>query len=136
MQVPPTHPRSRMGRAGGPASCILNPVSEWAAGIVFHAIKNYNTLGTPIMTRQRMRKVTYSLPEDLLDGVRSVVREGAAPSYSAFVQQALADGVSRAREALLAESFLQASRDPEFLEDVDRALRDFGNADDEEGHDR
>ena len=88
------------------------------------------------MTRQRMRKVTYSLPEDLLDGVRSVVREGAAPSYSAFVQRALADGVSRAREALLAESFLQASRDPEFLEDVDRALRDFGNADDEEGRDR
>jgi len=83
-----------------------------------------------------MRKVTYSLPEELLDGVRSVVREGAAPSYSAFVQQALADGVSRAREALLAESFLQASRDPEFLEDVDRALRDFGNADDEEGRDR
>jgi len=88
------------------------------------------------MTRQRMRKVTYSLPEELLDGVRSVVHEGAAPSYSAFVQQALADGVSRAREALLAESFLQASRDPEFLEDVDRALRDFGNADDEEGRDR
>jgi len=88
------------------------------------------------MTRQRMRKVTYSLPEELLDGVRSVVREGAAPSYSAFVQQALADGVSRAREALLAESFLQASQDPEFLEDVDRALSDFGNHDDEEGHDR
>ena len=64
------------------------------------------------MTRQRMRKVTYSLPEDLLDGVRAVVREGAAPSYSAFVQQALADGVSRAREALLAEAFLEASQDP------------------------
>jgi Arc/MetJ-type ribon-helix-helix transcriptional regulator len=83
-----------------------------------------------------MRKVTYSLPEDLLDGVRSVVREGAAPSYSAFVQQALADGVSRAREALLAESFLQASRDPKFLEDVDRALRGFGDSRDEGGNDR
>ena len=88
------------------------------------------------MTRQRMRKVTYSLPEDLLDGVRSVVREGAAPSYSAFVQQALTVGVSRAREALLAESFLQASRDPDFLEDVDRALRDFGNSDQEGGGNR
>jgi Arc/MetJ-type ribon-helix-helix transcriptional regulator len=83
-----------------------------------------------------MRKVTYSLPEELLDRVRSVVREGAAPSYSAFVQQALADGVSRAREALLAESFLQASRDPIFLEDVDRALRDFGDSCDEGGNDR
>jgi Arc/MetJ-type ribon-helix-helix transcriptional regulator len=82
-----------------------------------------------------MRKVTYSLPEDLLDGVRSVVEEGAAPSYSAFVQQALADGVSRAREALLAAAFLEASQDQEFLEDVDRTMRDFGNSDDAEGRD-
>jgi Arc/MetJ-type ribon-helix-helix transcriptional regulator len=82
-----------------------------------------------------MRKVTYSLPEDLLDGVRSVVREGAAPSYSAFVQQALADGINRAREALLAEAFLEASQDSDFIEDVDRTLRDFGNSDDEESRD-
>ena len=87
------------------------------------------------MTRQRMRKVTYSLPEDLLDGVRAVVREGAAPSYSAFVQRALADGVDRAREALLADAFLSASQDPEFLEDVDQALRDFPNGDREGGGD-
>ncbi len=85
------------------------------------------------MTRQRMRKVTYSLPEDLLDGVRSVVREGAAPSYSAFVQRALADGVVRAREDLLAEAFLNASRDPGFLDDVDRTMRVFGNSGDDEG---
>jgi len=83
-----------------------------------------------------MRKVTYSLPEDLLNGVRSVVREGAAPSYSAFVQRALADSVSRAREALLAEAFLSASQDPEFLEDVDQTLRDFGSSYDDEGRDR
>jgi Arc/MetJ-type ribon-helix-helix transcriptional regulator len=83
-----------------------------------------------------MRKVTYSLPEDLLDGVRAVVQEGAAPSYSAFVQRALSDGVNRAREALLAEAFLNASQDPEFLEDVDHTLRDFGNSHDEEERDR
>ena len=88
------------------------------------------------MTRQRMRKVTYSLPEDLLDGVRSVVEEGAAPSYSAFVQQALTDGVNRAREALLARAFLSAAQDPDFLDDVDRALRDFGNSDHEKGRRR
>jgi Arc/MetJ-type ribon-helix-helix transcriptional regulator len=80
-----------------------------------------------------MRKVTYSLPEDLLDGVRSVVEEGAAPSYSAFVQQALTDGVNRAREALLARAFLNAAQDPNFLDDVDRVLRDFGNANHDKG---
>lgn len=87
------------------------------------------------MTRQRMRKVTYSLPEDLLDGVRSVVEKGAAPSYSAFVQQALAEGVNRAREALLAQAFLEASRDQGFLDDVDRSLREFGKPEDAEGRD-
>ena len=83
------------------------------------------------MTRQRMRKVTYSLPEDLLEGVRSVVKNGAAPSFSAFFQRALADGVDRAREALLAEAFLNASKDPKFLEDVDQSLRAFGNSNDD-----
>jgi Arc/MetJ-type ribon-helix-helix transcriptional regulator len=83
-----------------------------------------------------MRKVTYSLPEDLLEGVRAVVKEGAAPSYSAFVQSALADGVSRAREALLAEAFLNASQDPDFLEDVDRSLKSFGEIEDHGGRDR
>jgi Arc/MetJ-type ribon-helix-helix transcriptional regulator len=106
------------------------------SGIVIHAIIIYNTYGTLFMTRQRMRKVTYSLPEDLLEGVRSVVREGAAPSYSAFVQRALADGVNRAREALLAEAFLSASQDPEFLEDVDRSLQAFGNSRDDGARDR
>jgi len=107
----------------------------WAVGIAIFAIVFYNTLGTFFMTRQRMRKVTYSLPEDLLDGVRSVVKEGAAPSYSAFVQSALADGVSRAREALLAQAFLNASQDPEFLEDVDRSLRSIGEGEDHGGRD-
>ena len=88
------------------------------------------------MARNRMRKVTYSLPEELLEGVRSVVREGAAPSYSAFVERALADGVVRAREALLAEAFLNASRDPRFLDDVDRTMRVFGNSVDDEGSHR
>ena len=88
------------------------------------------------MARHKMRKVTYSLPEELLEGVRSVVREGAAPSYSAFVERALADGVVRAREALLAEAFLNASRDPRFLDDVDRTMRVFGNSVDDEGSHR
>ena len=88
------------------------------------------------MARHKMRKVTYSLPEELLEGVRSVVREGAAPSYSAFVERALADGVVRAREALLAEAFLSASQDPRFLDDVDRTMQVFGSSVDDEGSHR
>ncbi len=82
------------------------------------------------MPDKKLRKVTYSLPEELVDGVRLVVRGGAAPSYSAFVQRAIADGISRAREQLLADAFRNAAQDPAFLADVDWALRDDGFADD------
>ena len=47
------------------------------------------------MPSRRMQKVTYSLPEDLIDRVRSVVKGGAAPSYSAFVEQAISDPSKR-----------------------------------------
>jgi len=82
------------------------------------------------MPSRKLRKVTYSLPEALLEDVRSVVREGAAPSYSAFVEEALVSGVRRAHEEQLAEAFRSAADDPDFLADVHHALRDFGDIDD------
>ena len=74
-------------------------------------------------------KVTYSLPRDLIDDVRVVVREGAAPSYSAFVEDALRKAVRREREKLIAAEFEQAAKDPQFIADIDEAEKDFENAD-------
>lgn len=74
--------------------------------------------------------MTYSLPVDLIDDVREVVNKGAAPSYSAFVERALAAGVVRAREAQLAAEFAEAARDEIFLDDVEQTLRDLGSIDD------
>jgi Arc/MetJ-type ribon-helix-helix transcriptional regulator len=77
-----------------------------------------------------LQKVTYSLPTHLIDEVREVVRNGAARSYSAFVERALTEGVLRARERELAEAFANAGSDPAFLDDVERTLREFGALDD------
>jgi Arc/MetJ-type ribon-helix-helix transcriptional regulator len=77
-------------------------------------------------------KVTYSLPEELVEEVRAVVRDGAAPSYSAFVEQALAEGVRCAREQQLAAAFRDAAEDPAFLDDVDETMRDFRGTDAEQ----
>lgn len=74
-------------------------------------------------------KVTYSLPAGLADQVRSVVREGAAPSYSAFVERALREAVREARDRLLATELEQAARDPLFLADLDQVERDFAPTD-------
>ena len=74
-------------------------------------------------------KVTYSLPADLVEAVRSVVRDGAAPSYSAFVEQALRAAVKRAREERLAAEFRDAADDPGFLAELEEVERDFEHAD-------
>lgn len=82
------------------------------------------------MPGRKLRKVTYSLPEALLEDVRTVVRDGAAPSYSAFVEEALAINVRRAHEEQLSEAFQSAADDPDFLADVHHVLRYFNDIED------
>jgi Arc/MetJ-type ribon-helix-helix transcriptional regulator len=74
-------------------------------------------------------KVTYSLPGDLVDDVRTVVREGAAPSYSAFVEDALKEAVRREQEKLLAQEFREAAEDPLFMKDLEDSQEDFEHVD-------
>jgi Arc/MetJ-type ribon-helix-helix transcriptional regulator len=81
------------------------------------------------MSSRRLQRVTYSLPEDLIDRVRSVVKGGAAPSYSAFVEQALAARVRLVHEEQLAVAFRSAAADPEFLADVEHSMSGFDNGD-------
>jgi Arc/MetJ-type ribon-helix-helix transcriptional regulator len=81
------------------------------------------------MSTRPRKKVTYSLPTELVEAVTSVVRDGAAPSYSAFVEQSLAEGVRNARERILADAFRDAAHDPDFLEDVEHSMRSFRHAD-------
>ena len=81
------------------------------------------------MSSRRMQKVTYSLPGDLIDRVRTVVKGGAAPSYSAFVEQALADRVRRAHEEQLAGAFRSAASDAKFLADIHQSVKGLEGGD-------
>ena len=74
-------------------------------------------------------KVTYSLPEHLVESIRSVVSEGAAPSYSAFVEKALEEALRRERELRLARELAEAAKDPLFLADIADVTRDFEHTD-------
>ena len=74
-------------------------------------------------------KVTYSLPRELTEEIRSLVAEGVAPSYSAFVERALEDAVQREREKRLAEQLTEAANDPMFLADIGEVEREFAAAD-------
>lgn len=81
------------------------------------------------MSTKPKRKVTYSLPEELIEDIACVVREGAAPSYSAFVEEALKEKVCAAREEALAVAFGQAAADPAFLADVEETMEVFRHVD-------
>ena len=81
------------------------------------------------MSAPPRRKVTYSLPGNLVDSIAEVVREGAAPSYSAFVEDALNEAVRDARERALARAFSEAADDPDFLTDVEDTMRAFRQVD-------
>jgi len=83
------------------------------------------------MSTKPKRKVTYSLPEALIEDIACVVREGAAPSYSAFVEEALTEKVRTAREEALAAAFGQAAADPAFLTDVEETMEAFRHIDNE-----
>jgi len=74
-------------------------------------------------------KVTYSLPRELTEEIRLLVADGVAPSYSAFVEQALEDAVQREREKRLAEQLAEAANDPMFLADIGEVEREFAAAD-------
>jgi len=75
------------------------------------------------------RKVTYSLPNELLQAMEDAVREGAAPSYSAFVAEAVKERLERLTEQRLREAFATAARDPLFLEDVEATTQAFAAVD-------
>jgi len=80
---------------------------------------------------QQSKKVTLSLPVTLMEKVRQLVRRGVAPSQSAFVTEALEKEIHAWRMAQLREEFQQAAADPDFLKDIDEAMRDFAAADEE-----
>jgi len=74
-------------------------------------------------------KMTYSLPAKLADRIRTVVAEGAAPSYSAFAERAFEAALRKEKERRLAEVLAAAAADPQFLEDIEDVERDFAVAD-------
>ena len=78
---------------------------------------------------QTYRKVTYSLPAELVEAVRRLVRDGGAVSQSLFVTEAIEREVRNRRLASLREDMRRAAADPEFLRDTSDTMRDFTPAD-------
>jgi Arc/MetJ-type ribon-helix-helix transcriptional regulator len=73
----------------------------------------------------RMRKVTYSLPEDVVQAVRETVASGAYASQNEMVTAAVRRTVADIREVAIRRDLLEAMADPLYLEDMASVLEDF-----------
>jgi Arc/MetJ-type ribon-helix-helix transcriptional regulator len=72
-----------------------------------------------------MKKVTYSLPEDLVEAVRETVASGTYASQNEMVATALNRQLDAAREERLFREFAKAASDPRFVADNEQAMKDF-----------
>ena len=79
----------------------------------------------------RTKKVTYSLPTDLMKAVHEAVEAGYYSSRSALVTQAIESELERARADHLQREFEGAARDPLFRRDISETAEAFGPADSE-----
>jgi len=77
----------------------------------------------------KRKKVTLTLPADLVADVQSLVAEGRAASQSAFMADALAQKVREVQAVRLREEFRCAADDPLFLRDVEETEQAFLAAD-------
>lgn len=78
----------------------------------------------PLSVRRRrrvapsLRKVTFRVPEGVIEAVRTLVEEGEAASVSAFVEDALRMKLREVRRARLYAAYEEAARDPVFMAEM------------------
>lgn len=71
------------------------------------------------------KKATFVLDENILEEAKGIVKEGAYKSLDALVQEAVFQLVRTVHKEKLRQSFLEASKDPLFLADIQEVEQDF-----------
>src|SRR5439155_8301791 len=83
--------------------------------------------GRPVATTSR--KATFNLPTTLLAELGEAVAKGVAPSKNALVERALARELREARRLERRARWAEASRDPQFMRDLEETEGAFRDAD-------
>jgi len=77
------------------------------------------------MATATTEKVTFSLPADMVQQMRNVVKSGSFASQNAFVREALSRELKRVREEQIAREYERAAQDPLFIQDMEECMHDF-----------
>jgi len=78
---------------------------------------------------KRKRKSTFFLSEDILSEIKELIAIKGVRSQNALVEEALREYISRAKRELRRQQYLEASKDPLFLADIEEIEKAFKHAD-------
>ena len=77
----------------------------------------------------RQKNVTFSLPEEIVEKLRSYVEDDYIQSLNAGVREALEQYTTKLDKMKFKKTMEQAAQDPLFLKDVEDSMKDFVNTD-------
>lgn len=84
-----------------------------------------------IIMDAKNRKATFVLPSWIIEEMAECVKLGRAHSISAIVREALEHKLRAIREEMLAAEFEEASKDPDFISDINNTMTGFEHVDSE-----
>lgn len=80
-------------------------------------------------TKSTRKKSTYFLSEEILAEIKKIVPATGLRSQNAFVEEALRRYIAEFKRDILRQQYLEASRDPQFLSDINEIEKTFQKAD-------
>ncbi len=78
---------------------------------------------------KKKRKSTFFLSEDILSEIKELIAVKGVRSQNALVEEALREYISRAKREIRHQQYLEASKDPLFLADIEEIEKAFKHAD-------
>ena len=84
-----------------------------------------------MLTHSPLKKITFALPQPLLERLKTLAGENKIPSVNAAVREALEEYVARLEKKEFRQALQAAAKDPEFLRDIKSATESFRHADSE-----
>ncbi len=81
--------------------------------------------------KEKLKNATFSIPVELLDDLKSIVKAGRARSINSAVREAIELYSAEKEKENLKEEMKNASEDPLFLKDMDNSMDSFRTSDGE-----
>ena len=81
--------------------------------------------------KEKLKNATFSIPVELLDNLKNIVKTGRARSVNSAVREAIELYSAEKEKENLKEEMKSASKDPLFLKDLDNSMDSFRTSDGE-----